>query len=445
MGILEMMARRAEINEQAQQMAAIEAEGGVLTIEQVQQFADLQAEFNDLTAKIDRAKVTEKMTMATAQQITTDANQPKQNSVPAEPRQETEPRPHRLGRLIAAIHEYRGVHSAFAAPYAAERYGEDIGSVLANNTATGGAVLIPQNLGDEIIELLRPHAVVRQLGAVPINLPNGNLNLGRNKKGVLGNYVTQVGHKDTDRIKVDTPEFDSISLQTKTFAGLIPINNDFLRNAQSPAMQSMIQNDTAIGMANQEDAQFIRGGDAGGIAPKGMLNWALPGNKITAAALPTTGAADVAEYLRLTLNMLVLKLENANSQLRSPGFILAPRTKRFLMSVVDGNGNVVFPEMQQGMLIGFPFRDTTQVPINLGAGTNESEIYFADFGDLYIGEDGGMEFSVSTEASYYDENGDLINAYQNNQTLIRVIMRHDFAPRHVENIAVLTGVKWWAV
>lgn len=444
MGILEMMARRAEINELAQQLAAIEAEGGELTAEQVQQFSELQAEFNDLTAKVDRAKASESMVAATAKQVSTYNDQPKQNTVPAEPKQKIEMRPNFMGRFVGAINEYRGLHASASAPLATERYGEDIGAVLANNTVSGGSVLIPQNLSNEIIELLVPHAVIRQLGAVTLDLPNGNLSLGRNKKGIIGNYVTQVGDKDTDRIKVDSPKYDGISLKAKTFAGLVPINNDFLRNAQSSSMQSMIQRDMVVGLANQEDAQFIRGGDNGGLAPKGLLNWVVPANKITAAVLPTGGPAEVADYLRKTLNLLVLMLENANSKLLSPGFIIAPRTKRFLMSVVDGNGNLVFPEMHQGKLLEFPFRDTTQVPINLGAGNNESEIYFADFGDIFIGEDGGMEFAVSNESSYYDENGDLINAFQNNQTLIRVIMRHDFAPRHVENIAVLTKVTWWA-
>ena len=113
-------------------------------------------------------------------------------------------------------------------------------------------------------------------------------------------------------------------------------------------------------------------------------------------------------------------------------------------TLVDGNGNKAFPEMEKGELMGYPIRATTNIPVNLGAGVNESEIYFGDWADFYIGEDGTMEFAVSTEATWVDDEGYTRSAFQENQTLIRAVLRHDFAPRHVENVAVLTAVKWGA-
>lgn len=446
--INEMRARRAEISQRVTALATLEAGGVDLSAEQMTELDGLKVEFADLSGKIERAEAAERMAAATATQVETLKAQgapPTGSDKPAaQPRADVENRPHMLGRLVAALGNFKGMHPAAAAPFASEQYGEDIGAVLANSAASGGNVLVPTNLGAEIIELLTPLAVVRQLGAVPLPLPKGgNITLGRNIEGVIGSYVTQVGDKDTDSIPVDSPKYDAIELKARTFAGLIPVNNDFLRNAQNTAMLALIEGDTARGLASQEDAQFIRGSDNGGKAPKGLLNWAVAGNKFDATAATGT-AAEIVQKVRLDLSKMILALEGANSLLRKAGWILAPRTKRFLMALTDGNGNKAFPEMEQGMLMGFPFRSTTSVPVNLGVGTNESEIYFVDFGDCYIGEDGAIEFAVATEASYKDAGGFTRHAFQENQTLVRAILRHDFAPRHVENVALLQKVTWGA-
>ncbi|HJV92170.1 MAG TPA: phage major capsid protein, partial [Azonexus sp.] len=444
----EMKARRAELSAKVGELAALEAGGTALNTEQLASIDAMQKEFDELGAKINRAEQAERMAAATATQVETLKAQgapPAASEKPAaQPRADVETRPHALGRLVAALGNFKGMHPAAAAPFAAEQYGEDIGAVLANSAASGGNVLVPQNLSAEIIELLTPLAVVRQLGAESLPLPKGgNITLGRNIEGVVGSYVTQVGDKDTDRIQTDAPKYDSAELKARTFAGLIPVNNDFLRNAQNGAMLALIEGDTSRGLASQEDAQFIRGSDAGGKAPKGLLNWALAGNKIPAAAATGT-AVEILAKVDQDLSKLILALEGANSLLRKAGWIMAPRTKRFLMSLRDGNGNKAYPEMDQGLLKGYPFRSTTNVPVNLvnGASTCESEIYFADFGDCYIGEDGAIEFAVATEASYVDADGNVRHAFQENQTLVRAILRHDFAPRHVENVAVLTNVTW---
>jgi HK97 family phage major capsid protein len=146
----------------------------------------------------------------------------------------------------------------------------------------------------------------------------------------------------------------------------------------------------------------------------------------------------------LFLGGLMLRLEAANANMISCGWVMAPRTIRWLQSLRDGNGNKAYPEIDAGMLKGYPFALSTQIPTNLGVGTNESEIYFADFGDCYIGEDQQLIISFSQEASYNDGAGNWVSAFQRDQTLVRVIAKHDFGPRHVESVAVGTGVTWGA-
>jgi HK97 family phage major capsid protein len=142
------------------------------------------------------------------------------------------------------------------------------------------------------------------------------------------------------------------------------------------------------------------------------------------------------------LSKAILALEAVDANLTTPGWIMAPRVFRFLEALRDGNGNKVYPELKDKMLKGYPVGITTQVPTNLGAGVNESEIYFADFGDCFIAEDETLLLDYSKEASYQDGSGNTVSAFQRDQTLVRVIAKHDFGPRHVESISVLTKVTW---
>ncbi|HAW61041.1 MAG TPA: phage major capsid protein, partial [Pseudomonas sp.] len=106
--------------------------------------------------------------------------------------------------------------------------------------------------------------------------------------------------------------------------------------------------------------------------------------------------------------------------------------------------NKAYPEIDAGLLKGYKWALTTQIPTNLGAGGNESEIYFVNFADCYIGEVEQLAIAISTEASYKDGEGNVVSAFQRDQTLIRVISKHDFGPRHIESIAIGTGVTWGA-
>ncbi|MCS5946296.1 hypothetical protein LNP25_19600 [Klebsiella variicola subsp. variicola] len=54
--IEELRRQRAGINEQVQALATIDASGGTLTAEQLTEFANLQQQFTDISAKIERPK-----------------------------------------------------------------------------------------------------------------------------------------------------------------------------------------------------------------------------------------------------------------------------------------------------------------------------------------------------------------------------------------------------
>src|SRR3546814_7122383 len=93
------------------------------------------------------------------------------------------------------------------------------------------------------------------------------------------------------------------------------------------------------------------------------------------------GALPICDLGKLRLAVLT-----ANIPMTQCGYIMSPRTLLFLENLRDGNGNKAFPEVAEGRLGIYPIGVTTSVPDNLGAGTNESEIYFGDFAQFQIGD-----------------------------------------------------------
>lgn len=441
MKIHELRSERAKINDQVQALAAAEAANGSLTAEQQAEFDQLSAKFSALSAQIERAEAAERFAAATATPVQTApaALAGASSTVPAQPRTPDVPGA-KVSRMVRALAAARGDNQK-AAQLALERgYGEDVAASLNILDPAAGGVLVPTNLSSEIIELLRPKAVVRKLGARSLPLSNGNLTIPRLKGGASVGYIGS----DTDA-PVTGQQFDDLKLSSKKMAALVPISNDLLSySGVNPNVDRVVVEDLTNAVSAREDKAFIRDNGTANM-PKGLRFWAIPANVFAAPDL--SAISDAIAMLRavdVALGKMILLLEMANANMVTPGWIMSPRTFRFLEGLRDGNGNKVYPEIASGNLKGYPVGRTTQVPANLGTGGNESEIYFADFNDCFIGEDETLVIDYSKEATYKDGNGDVISAFQRDQTLIRVIAKHDFGPRHVESVAVMDKVTWGA-
>ncbi|WP_211475043.1 phage major capsid protein [Collimonas humicola] len=430
----ELRSERAKVNDAVQALAAIESAGGQLSVEQLAEFGALQAKFGEITAQLDRAIAAERLAAASA--VPVDA--PTNPAAPAQgpPAYAAVPKAKELpgakvAQMVRALAAAQG-DGRRAAQIAIDRgFGDEVAMSLNTLSPGAGGILVPQNLSSEIIELLRPKAVVRRLGTRTMPLNNGNVTIPRLKGGAIVGYIGS----DAD-VPVSQQSFGDLKLSAKKLAALVPISNDLLAySGSNQNVDQVVVGDLTSALATREDKAFIRD-DGSADAPKGLRFWAMATNLI-----PVSDGATV-QKVDTDLSKAILALETVDANLTTPGWIMAPRVFRFLESLRDGNGNRVYPEMAQKQLKGYPVGVTTQVPTNLGAGANESEVYFVDFGDCFIGEDETLMIDYSKEASYDDGSGKTVSAFQRDQTLVRVIAKHDFGPRHVESISVLTKVTW---
>lgn len=306
-----------------------------------------------------------------------------------------------------------------------------IAKALSAGTSSEGGFTIDEELSSEIIELLRPMSSVRSLNPVTVPLAGNTLRIPRISAGAAFAWFGENAN-----VPKTEPVFDQITLSPNKGGALVPISNDLLRRSAS-SVDALVRDDLVGSIAAGTDLAFLRG--TGGTQPLGLND--------TGTRSPNT-VASVAVFTLATvtkeLGKAIQGLLDADVQLRRPGWIFAPRTWGFLITIRDGNGNLVFkPEMDTGTLFSFPFRISSQIPINLGAGTDESEVFFADFADVVIGESVPIQVDASADAAYHD-GVNVVAAFSLDQTVIRAIIEVDLALRHDKSLTIVQAVKWAA-
>ena len=315
---------------------------------------------------------------------------------------------------------------------ASRQYGNE--RLAATMLQSANPAVIPSNYIPRLIELLRPKTVIRNIpGVRQIPLPNGNLRLPRQSGSSSAAYIGEMVN-----IAKSTPTTDQITLSAKKLTTLVVQSGELMRHS-SPSTDQMIRDDIIQTIARKEDVTFIR--DAGSATnPKGLKAYADVTVATQVITATVAASATVAAVTR-DLGKLILALSNVDTPMIAPAYIMAPRSEQFLLDMRDANGNYAFPEMQRGKLRSFPYFTTTQIPINLGVGTNKSEIYFFDATELIIGDTPTMELQVSMEAAYHDGTN-VQAAFSQDAVVFRLIKEHDTAIRHPLSVAYLKDVEW---
>ena len=420
--------QRADINAKVQTLAKIEADGAELTAEQLTEFNQLSAEFDNLSAQINRLEAAERMNAAQAKPVQAIAVVGASAAVHVKPELK-QYEGAKMARLAMSVAAGAG-DLQLAEQFAAKEIGDaDVAMAISTAAGSGGA-LVPESFHSEVIELLRPRTVIRRLGARSVPLPNGNLTMPRMAGGATASYVGEGADA-----KSTGANFDDVKLSAKTMITIVPMSNQLIGNA-GYNVEQLVLGDMLSAMAVREDKAFLRD-DGTDNTPTGFKAIATAASRTK----PWSGTATL-EAIDAFLDGLILMLMASDSLMINPGWALSPRSYMKLFGLRDGNGNKVYPELAQGLLKGYPIAHTNTIPVNLGAGTNESEIYFADFNDVVIGEQDNMTIDFSREATYVDSTGTLVTAFSRNQSVLRLVANHDIGFRHPEGLALGTSVTW---
>ncbi|MCI5096651.1 MAG: phage major capsid protein [Rhodobacteraceae bacterium] len=433
MDINDLRRKRKEAAEamkaKAEAIAALEADENATD----EAIAAAHAEFDTAKAAFNTVKETvaraEDVEQALADSATSEINTPPSGGSPLPGTvAKADDKGADTGLMVAALANCGGDRDKAAAQL--EDAGHSgISAALSGATAGAGGVLIPRPQTDVLIELLKPKVVVRKLGAVSHDMPAGKLRNGRVASAPTAGYIGE-----NAPIVESEPTFDNVDQDFKTLTALVPIGNALLSFA-SPSVGTLVRNLLLDYSGLRADLAFLRSDGTGG-TPKGLRHWCLPGHLLT-EALATPAAVEAA------LRKMVSIVDDANVPMLNPGWAMRASTKHFLASLRDPNsGAKIYPSIDaSNTLHGYPIETTSQIPNNLGGGA-DTEITFADFSEIMIGDAQEIRIASSTEAAFVDTNGDTISAFQRDLTLMRAVSRHDLAPVHDEAISVLTATGW---
>ncbi len=301
---------------------------------------------------------------------------------------------------------------------------------LSATVPSAGGYLVPEVYANEIIELLYPSTVIYSLGARRLGMSNGNLNIPKVKTGTRAMFVGE-----NRAIPKSAPKFGNLRLSAKKLTALIPMSNDLLRSTN-------FDNDVIVGqdvtkqMALGVDygALLGRGGE---FQPLGILHNKGVQN-IDVTSLDASYASSAGVITAAFPNFMVASVLRNNVYADGLGFVFNTSVEQFLKSMRDNVGGFIFAkEMNENnTLVGYPYRTTNL----LETASGKTCIIFGNWNDLVIGEQGALEIETSREGSWTDEAGNLVSAFENDQTLIRAINNVDAGLRHDESFAIATKV-----
>jgi HK97 family phage major capsid protein len=295
-----------------------------------------------------------------------------------------------------------------------------------------GGYLVPAQAMPEIVEQLLADSVVIESGARVINDLQGSPVTFPKMTG--GATVYWVG--DNAAITPSDPTFGQVKLTPKKAAALVLLSNSLL-NQSNPSAEAIIRQDLARGLSLAVDLAALRGSGSEN-QPLGIAN-TVGINTVTLG----TGSGAVLSNLDLFEDMSY-ELAVDNALKGTLGYVFHPAIRRLLrrLKITHFSGDpgqepllpaVIWASMTGDnailQAIGYPFRMTTQIPVDLVAGnsSNCTELYFGNWEDLLIGMWGGMTILSSNVAG---------TAFATDQTWIRVIINVDVAVRHAESFCL---------
>lgn len=301
---------------------------------------------------------------------------------------------------------------------------------LSMTSPSDGGYLVPEVYANEIIELLYPSTVIYSLGARRLGMANGNLNIPKLKTGSRALF-----NGESRKIPKTAPKFGNLKLSAKKLTALIPMSNDLLRSTN-------FDNDVIVGqditkqMALGVDWGALLG-TGGEFQPLGIVN----NGKVQTIDVTSLGAEYASNAGVLTAafpNYLVAAVLRNNVYADGLGFVFNTSVEQFFKSLRDNVGSFIFAEEmnKNHTLVGYPYRTTNLLETAAG----KTQILFGNWNDLIIGEQGALEIETSREGSWTDDAGNIISAFENDQTLIRAIDNVDIGLRHDESFAVATKV-----
>lgn len=293
----------------------------------------------------------------------------------------------------------------------------------------------------DFVEFLRPQTILGRFGAggvpslrrVPFRTP-----LIGQTDGGAGYWVGEGKAKPLTQFA-----FARTTIEPTKVANIAVATKELLRDS-SPSADMIIRDSLAAALRERLDIDFIDPGKAAaaGVSPASVLNGV--------AGIPSTGSD--ADAVRCDVQTLFESFIDDNNAPTSGVWIMSASLALALSLMVNPLGQQEFPGigMSGGNFYGLPVIASEYVP--------DGVVALVNAGDIYLADEGGIEVSMSTEASLQmdDEPTNasapsgavtpttLVSLWQTNSVGFLAERTISWARRRDSSVAYLTGVAWSA-
>ncbi|WP_400581377.1 phage major capsid protein [Pseudomonas aeruginosa] len=438
--------------------------GETLDADQSEQFDTLEAEIAAIDKHIGRLKQMQKAQAANAKPVTEEAGAQRMANVKALDFKEVQVRAKNTQKLEPGIafaraakclalghleHRdaigiakslYDGQDSIIAATQRLVTKAAVAAATTSDATWAGPLVGDETSVFADFVEYLRPQTILGRFGTngipslrrVPFRVP-----LIGQTSGGDGYWVGEGQAKPLTKF-----DFERKTLEPLKVANIAVATMEVIRDS-SPAADGIIRDQLAAALRERLDIDFIDPAKAAvaGVSPASILNGV--------AGIPSSGntADDVRADIRALFNAFI-----AANNAPTSGVWLMPATTALALSLMQNPlGQAEFPgiSMTGGELFGLPVIVSEYIPTSSAGAV----VALVNASDIYLGDEGGVDLSMSTEASLQMDNTPdnpttastvLVSLWQRNLVGFRAERAINWARRRASAVAYLTGVNWGA-
>ncbi|WP_047711375.1 phage major capsid protein [Pseudomonas lactis] len=286
----------------------------------------------------------------------------------------------------------------------------------------------------DFIEYLRPQTLLGRFGQagipdlrrVPFRVP-----LIGQTSGGDGYWVGEGQAKPLTKF-----DFSRTTLEPLKVANIAVATMEVIRDS-SPAADFIIRDQLSAALRERLDIDFINPSKAAvaGVSPASILNGVV--------GIPSSG--NDADAIRTDVRAVFMSFVAANNAPTSGVWVMNSAAALALSMLRNPLGQSEFPgiTMNGGTFEGLPAIVSEYVPSGIVALVNAS--------DIYVGDEGGIDLSMSTEASLQMDSAPdnptsattvMVSLWQRNLVGFRAERAINWARRRAAAVAYLTGVAW---
>jgi HK97 family phage major capsid protein len=282
---------------------------------------------------------------------------------------------------------------------------------LAEGTDSAGGFSVPEVLSANLLDLMRASNVAMRAGAMTVPLTSD-----RNHIAKVATDPVPAWRAENAVVNESDPTFSRVEFVPKSLAVLVKVSRELLEDSLN--IEQELPRIMAAAMARELDRVVFLGTGTND-EPSGL--------DTISGVLDSPHDAALASYSPLVTARRLLM--GQNNELVS-AYVMHPDTEATLGDLTDSTGQPLnYPTILDRPL-PLQMLTTTQLPVNLGTGTNETTIYAGDFSKLMIGLRSGIRVEVLKER--YASNlqyGFLIHA------------RYDVVASHPNAFCRITGIQ----